>query len=305
MLVTSLALVAAHILASAISPTTLDRPGYASLPLQKCEPSKLPCVTMTIDGHKLTMLVDTGSNLTLVHRAVADKLGIVPKGDEPINFGGHGIRVGAGRVYRYSVGKTVGGCLQVCVGDLREAAGVPQIGRMQFDGVLGQDFLQAHGAVIDCANRTLALRPPGQTAMAKLAGRWACVAGVPGNGDPFPEEARAACTLAFAGDTLRMRTRFEDTTTFYTVDATVAPPRVLTYDRPNISIGDRGVHARLLTYRLEGDRLTVCLQYAGSEPVPYEAMPADFKPAKNFMILYFVRQPAVTSLHPARPAPGP
>lgn len=133
--------------------------GFTAIPLRELS-SGHHLVQVTVNGQDATFVVDTGANVTVLDAALAEKFGLKPR------FGLRGAAVGLG-------GST--GARQWSVEELRigpvpvrqdtivttDLSGVTnalsRISDQPVVGIIGQDVMKAHQAVIDVAGPTLHL----------------------------------------------------------------------------------------------------------------------------------------------------
>lgn len=113
-------------------------------------------VSADLDGHPLRMIVDTGANRTILDKAAADRLGIVPEGP-PLDVAGcitnaaSEADVGALRVGPVLLGQRAIAVLDL--GSMKQKLG-------EIDGIIGGDFLAGTKAVIDYGADELRLHAP-------------------------------------------------------------------------------------------------------------------------------------------------
>ncbi len=278
--------------------------GYIAVKMTRLNESSARYVEMTVDGHKLRMLIDTGCDLTILHTEAAERLGLQVGEGSPVEAIGETLSVGCTYLCRYHIGDLTGGFHMVGIADLRGVAAAKPAGSMRFDGILGMDFLTTHAARLDLAADTLHLRSPFTDPGKQLAGRWVCTA-VETTGEAISAEARAAVTYEFDGDQARFRTRRTDEQYYFAANPSETPSRLVLYRDAPAAAGKRTITCRYAMYELAGDTLTVCMQHAGPTPVSWQEIPKDFKPAANFAVMHFKRAAATAPLPPLHMAPLP
>ncbi|NEP16968.1 MAG: aspartyl protease [Leptolyngbya sp. SIO4C1] len=100
--------------------------------------SGTPVIAVTFNGsHRYPMILDTGASRTLITRAMADELGIVPEG-----------RVQAATASSDSVTFEIGQVDSISVADITQADVTVAIGDSVDIGLLGNDFYQAFDLVL-------------------------------------------------------------------------------------------------------------------------------------------------------------
>lgn len=161
---------------SAPSPTVAYRPeaagtvdhamcllGFAATPLQRLR-SGHQLVKGRLNGKPVTFVLDTGANLSVVSASSAKAFGLVPQ------FGVFGAAAGLGgtmKATRSSIESLQLGDLDirqthVIVADLSQVEAV--LGRQTaspIHGIIGQDVMREHRAVIDVARPMLYMRAAG------------------------------------------------------------------------------------------------------------------------------------------------
>lgn len=277
-------------------------PQFVAVKMEASKSSDTRSVEMTVDGRKLRMLIDTGCDVTLLHTEVAKQLGMALGEAGQAETLGQPLAVSSAVIHRYQIGSLSGGFRRVGIADLQGVGNAKRAGGMRFDGILGMDFLVPHAARVDLATDTLHLRSPFAAPVARLAGHWVCAAGATPDG-PIEADRCAAIAYDFAGDRVRFRTRIIDEQYYFLALESETPARLVSYQNEPTAGGKRHIHCRHALYKLSGDTLTVLTQYAGEWEVPWDSMPKDFKPAKNFMVMHFKRTGPAAPI-PAAPAAG-
>ena len=136
--------------------------GYAEVPLVRLTTGHL-AVEMRINGQRGLFLVDSGASQTVLdaERAVLYPLGPVV-GRERVTGVAGARDVTGHRMQVYQVGPLSGEGALIYVADLGFVTGaIADLGGPVVDGVLGQDLLERHGAVLDMAGDRLFLRISG------------------------------------------------------------------------------------------------------------------------------------------------
>lgn len=144
--------------------TALRPEGYTSTPLRHGAGPHLE-VTARINGVSGLFLVDTGAQITVIHRAslrrfhlTAVKTGVRVYGA----VGGPGERIEAALASRIQVGAGEASPYLLGVSDLSALnQGRRKPAEAHFDGILGADMLQAFGFIIDCQGLRLYSRKEG------------------------------------------------------------------------------------------------------------------------------------------------
>ena len=281
----------------------VPRSDYVAIKMTRCDGSGDRFVEMVVAEHKLRMLVDTGSSVTVLHTAAAGRLGLLLSEDAPARVLGGTLSVSLAHIGRYRIGDLAGGFQQVGVADLKAIVDKKQTGSARFDGILGMDILDSHAARLDFAADTLHLRSPFADAMARLAGRWVCTAGETPDG-PIEADRCAAITYDFDGDRTRFKSRLADDQSYFIALESETPARLVEYQDVTPVGGKRRVSCKYIVYKQSGDTLTILTQYTGDRPASWDGIPKDFKPTADFVVMHFKRV-APTATLPAMPAATP
>jgi clan AA aspartic protease (TIGR02281 family) len=133
--------------------------GFTAVPLAELRTGH-HLVEVTLNGQAATFVVDTGANVTVLDAASADRFGLAPRlglRGEAVGLGGStgarqwsvdDLRVGSVRVRQRTIVTT----------DLSQVTGaLSRISDEPISGIVGQDVMKAHQAVIDVAGPTLHL----------------------------------------------------------------------------------------------------------------------------------------------------
>jgi clan AA aspartic protease (TIGR02281 family) len=143
--------------------TSLLRHGWAEVPLA-ADGSGLLTVEAEAQGQRLLFLLDTGAAKVALDRQAAERLGLpLEQGQgKAVGLGAVGVAARSTRLPSLKTGPFASDPVVAVVLDLaavnqsRERAG-----RRPVDGVLGADFLESNGAVIDYPHRRLYLKARG------------------------------------------------------------------------------------------------------------------------------------------------
>ena len=133
--------------------------GFRGVPLRRLSTGH-HVVALTLNGRPATFVVDTGANMTVIHAGFADEYGVVPgAGAPPAAIGISGplearqssvesLEIGGVRIRQRRI--VVAGIAQVT-----ESLG--RYTNSEIHGILGQDVMGEHRAVIDVARAILHL----------------------------------------------------------------------------------------------------------------------------------------------------
>lgn len=135
--------------------------GFTAVPLRELITGH-HLVDVTLNGRTGTFVLDTGANATVVHAAFAEEFGLPSTGGLPagaIGVGG-GLRARQVRAESFAVGAVPVRQSRIMVADLAQVVRVlgPVAGRRIY-GIVGQDVMKEHRAVIDVARPILYLIP--------------------------------------------------------------------------------------------------------------------------------------------------
>lgn len=169
----------------------LTKQGYTAIPLTIPGSERTFLLRVTLDGHPFTLMVDTGCAGTIsLTKAAGKTLGLscdthVFEGDVG-SVAITGKKYGKGTVAEVTFDGTdyrAKGAHDIVVWEgltFDITASSPKEGKdrpLQVDGLLGQQFLLDHSAVIEHATATLYLIPMVKKDGPKLVGRWECIGG--------------------------------------------------------------------------------------------------------------------------------
>ena len=139
--------------------------GFMATPLQRL-PTGHQTVEGTLNGKPATFVLDTGANVTVIHAAYAERFGLSPQRGVRGAAAGLG---GGGQASRASIdalrlGSVDIGQEHVVLADLSQVQGpLARLAGAPIHGIVGQDVMGEHGAVIDVAKAILYLREAGST----------------------------------------------------------------------------------------------------------------------------------------------
>ncbi len=115
----------------------------------------------SLNGRAVTLVVDTGANVSVVHAAHADMFGLAPRaglGGSAIGLGG-ALRATQSRVGSFEIGGLAIAQPNLMVADLSQLeALLARLSGAPVHGILGQDVMKIHHAVIDAAKPMLYLQ---------------------------------------------------------------------------------------------------------------------------------------------------
>lgn len=136
--------------------------GFTAVPLRTLL-SGHHLVDVTIDGRPATFVVDTGANVTVMHAPYAKRFGLEPGllGGAAVGLGGT-LAAGSAKVASFDIGPVTTRTRRIMTADLAQLVQLlgPASGG-EIHGILGQDLLKKHRAVIDVAAPLLFLMPEG------------------------------------------------------------------------------------------------------------------------------------------------
>ncbi len=140
----------------------LQAEGYSSLSLQRTRGPHLE-TTAKINGITGLFLVDTGAQISVIHRGSLEKFGLTPVKTGVRVYGavgGPGERIEAALASRLELGPCVASPFLLGVSDL-SALNQGRRRKVQghFDGIIGADVLQSFSFVIDCESLRLFAKP--------------------------------------------------------------------------------------------------------------------------------------------------
>lgn len=153
--------------------------GFMATPLRRL-PTGHQTVEATLNGKPATFVLDTGANMSVVHAAYAERFGLAPQRGVRGAAAGLG---GGGAASRASVealrlGSVDIGQAHVVLADLSQVEGpLAKLAGRPIHGIIGQDVMGEHGAVIDVSRAMLYLREAGSTPAPVPAERCTASAG--------------------------------------------------------------------------------------------------------------------------------
>ncbi|MGC3989053.1 MAG: aspartyl protease family protein, partial [Chthoniobacteraceae bacterium] len=141
------------------APVVNQLAGYAMVPLTKTQFNRL-LVDVKINGADTTLILDTGSPVSLLARNQAVHFGLQPvnvKGHSSIAINGHDVELE--KITKFQIGPIASSNLLICVGDhLGARYDRGQLAGIHVTGLLGANFLIEHGAIIDIQRGELFLK---------------------------------------------------------------------------------------------------------------------------------------------------
>lgn len=132
--------------------------GFTAIPLRELSTGH-HLVEATMNGRKATFVLDTGANVSVVHSAAAARLGLPERGTPAGAFGlGGAMNARQVRLESLVIGPVPIRRSQVMTSDLGAIVKVlSPLSRAAISGIIGQDVMKEHRAVIDVARPILYL----------------------------------------------------------------------------------------------------------------------------------------------------
>lgn len=118
-------------------------------------------VPARINGHPVPLVIDTGAGATVIDRNAAEALDMRPSardGGSAIGAGGKNLAVQRSAGDTLQLAGTENDDLDLCVMDLAHVVEALSTPERAIAGIIGFDWLDRHGVVIDYATRTLRVR---------------------------------------------------------------------------------------------------------------------------------------------------
>ena len=128
--------------------------GFAAVPVRNVRPGH-QLVEATINGVTGDFVLDTGANVTVVNAAQAERFGLSAEGggvlgSGPALFSGASGTARQARVDSFTLGQFAIRQRRVLIADLGQLLGVlGQASGREVSGIIGQDILEEHRAIID------------------------------------------------------------------------------------------------------------------------------------------------------------
>jgi predicted aspartyl protease len=132
--------------------------GFAAVPLRELATGH-HLVDVTMNGKAATFILDTGANASVVHAASAKRLSLPDKGTPAGAFGlGGGMRAQQVKLERLEIGGVPIRSGRIMTADLSQLVQVlGTVSRSEIAGIIGQDVMKEHRAVIDVSRPILYL----------------------------------------------------------------------------------------------------------------------------------------------------
>jgi predicted aspartyl protease len=132
--------------------------GFAAVPLRELATGH-HLVDLTMNGQKATFILDTGANASVVHAPAGKRLGLPGKGTPAGAFGlGGGMKAQQVTLERLQIGGVAIRRGRIMTADLSQLVQVlGTVSRGEIAGIIGQDVMKEHRAVIDVARPILYL----------------------------------------------------------------------------------------------------------------------------------------------------
>jgi hypothetical protein len=156
--------------------------GFSAVPLRELATGH-HLVDVTMNGRKGTFILDTGANASVVHAAAAQRLRLPAKGTPAGAFGlGGGMKAQQVTLERLEIGGVAIRRNRIMTSDLAQLVQVlGTVSRGEIAGIIGQDVMKEHRAVIDVARPILYLVPEDKAPSPVSADRCRAAAGPAGN----------------------------------------------------------------------------------------------------------------------------
>jgi clan AA aspartic protease (TIGR02281 family) len=134
--------------------------GFTAVPLRELATGH-HLVDVTVNGRKATFILDTGANASVVNAGIAQRLGLPAKGLPAGAFGlGGGMKAQQVKVERIEIGGVPIRRTRIMTSDLSQLVRVlGTVSRTEIAGLIGQDVMKEHRAVVDVARPILYLIP--------------------------------------------------------------------------------------------------------------------------------------------------
>ena len=134
--------------------------GFSAVPLRELR-SGHHLVDATVNGRRGTFILDTGANASVVNAAAAPGLGLPAKGTPAGAFGlGGSMKAQQVALERLEIGGVAIRYNRIMTSDLSQLVRVlGTVTRGEIAGIIGQDVMKEHRAVIDVARPILYLVP--------------------------------------------------------------------------------------------------------------------------------------------------
>ena len=134
--------------------------GFAAVPLRELATGH-HLVDVTMNGKSATFILDTGANVSVVNDAAARRLGLPGKGTPAGAFGlGGGMKAQQVTLERLEIAGVAIRRNRIMTSDLAQLVQVlGTVSRGEISGIIGQDVMKEHRAVIDVARPILYLVP--------------------------------------------------------------------------------------------------------------------------------------------------
>jgi predicted aspartyl protease len=132
--------------------------GFAAVPLRELATGH-HLVDVLVNGRPATFILDTGANASVVHAASGRRLGLPEEGQAAGAFGlGGGMKAQLVNLERLEIGGMPIRRKQIMTSDLSQLVQVlGTVSRSEIVGIIGQDVMKEHRAVIDVARPILYL----------------------------------------------------------------------------------------------------------------------------------------------------
>jgi clan AA aspartic protease (TIGR02281 family) len=126
--------------------------GFTAVPLRELS-SGHHLIDATINGQKATFILDTGANFSVVHAAAARRLGLPDTGAAAGAFGlGGGMKALQVKLEKLEIGGVAIRQRRIMTSDLSQLVqGLGTVSRTPIAGLVGQDVMREHRAVVDVA----------------------------------------------------------------------------------------------------------------------------------------------------------
>lgn len=268
----------------------INREGRVSIPVRVSVQNNMVTLRVTVASRAAVFLVDTGATNTCLDERFANRLGLtVDTAKNAIAANGAVVQAGRATVRDFRVGLVCVSRLPVEVIDLSKINAFHRAnGEVEYDGIIGGNFLKAFDGIVDYKERMLFLHDKQAVERKALQGAWVCKSIEYRDEKVDQQDETKHYTVIVTGTNFEFKANLADGWTrsgVFVPDPTHAPKRFL--------LADHGSAKELVGIHLNGlyelNDGTLRMMVADGWVASIERFPKQLVPTPKFAVFTFRR----------------